>query len=254
MTLARMRWWGLGGVIAGVVFLLGVPIYQSLVLLPAGFVAPNTADPASFGAFLAWAGAHAGADAGSRTVELIPFLLALGLPSSLRRILWAGEPRGGRAATLLAVAGLVVFAGVLAAGYVLVPRAAAAYDASTATHTASADSYARVYGFETVLTRLVADGLIGLSLLLISLRTRATHRLPVWFAYIGFVVAGLLGATALSALLGLGLAAAQAQQFALPGLALWFISAGVILLRIQVRARTAEPTASGVAPLPDSAD
>lgn len=250
MTLARMRRGGLAGLAAGLIFLVGVPIYQGLALVPAGFVAPDVSHPSSFGAFLLWASGHTWADLGSRAVEAMPFLLALALPGPLRRILWPEGPEHGRPAMLLGLAGFALFALVLAFGMIVVPNAAADYAAHAPDRAAIANSYAGLYAFETLLAKVVATALIALSLAMMSLRGVATGRVPSWFSYIGLAVAGLLAATAAFTLFNLGTAAAQTQQVSYPGLALWFMLTGVLLLRIQVRPRPALEVAAGAAEPP----
>lgn len=250
MTLARMRQSGLCGLAAGLIFLIGVPIYQALALVPTGFVAPDPGQPASIGQFLLWASAHSGADLGSRVVETVPFVLAVALPGPLRRILWPEDQQQGRPAKLLGQAGFALFAVVLIFGMFVAPGAAADYAAHAPDRVAIASSYAGVYGFETVLAKVVATGLIALSLAMMSLRGVATSRVPGWFSYIGLAVAGLLAATAAFTLFNLGPAAAQAQQLSYPGLALWLMLAGVLLLRIQVRPRQAQEVAAEAADPP----
>lgn len=256
MTLARMRRGGLLGLAAGLIFLVGVPIYQALALVPAGFVAPDVGQPSSFGAFLLWASGHTWADLGSRVVEAAPFVLALALPGPLRRILWPEGPEQGRPAMLLGLAGFAMFAVVLVFGMIVVPNAAADYAAHAPDRAAIARSYAGLYGLETVLAKVVATGLIALSLAMMSLRGVATSRVPGWFSYIGLAVAGLLAATAAFTLFNVGSAAAYAQQFSYPGLALWLMLAGVLLLRVQARPRAALEVATEAAepPAPQRTD
>jgi hypothetical protein len=243
MTLARIRRRGVFALLAGIFFLIGVPLYQASVLAPAGYVSPDLAVSSSFGPFLTWAAAHGAADAGSRAVEMIPFLLAIGLPGPLRRILWPEDAAQGRIPVRLGQIGFALFAVVLALGFVVVPSFAHAYAQSRGSASV-ARSYAGVYAFETVAAKGVAVGMIALSLAMVSLRAIATRRLPNWFSYIGLATAGLLAALAVFSLFGLAQAADQAQEFAFPALALWFLCAGVVFMRIQARQR---PAAAAVA-------
>jgi hypothetical protein len=239
MTLARMRRRGRAVFLAGLLLLLGAPVYQGLVLAPAGFPAPGPATPAGFGPYLLWSAAHPWQDAGSRVVEALPFLLALGLPAALVRIVWPGAAGEGRAAARLGLAGFALFAAALLVGLAAVPVSAGAYAAHPAQRAAIAGGYANLYAAQSLLARLVADGCLAASLALICLRGAASTRLPGWFAYLGLAAAGLLGITALLALLGMAQPATQAERFALPILAIWLLAAGALLLRVQARPREA---------------
>src|SRR5260221_14532717 len=124
-----MRARGILALVAGAILLMGVPVYQALVLAPRGYlaVAASIAAGADFGRYLLWAGMHTGADVGFRIVELSAFALAASLPGPLRRILWPDDPQGGRRAMLAGQAGVLPFAGGVRAGLVLVSHRSPRY-------------------------------------------------------------------------------------------------------------------------------
>jgi hypothetical protein len=248
MTLAVLRRRGVLALVAGLVFLFGVPIYQALWLRPAGFIPPRLESIASFGAYLEWAAAHSWIDLTSRAVDVVPFLLAITLPAPIRLILWGENRAEGRAPMLLGQLGFGLFAVVLLLGFVVVPNAAHDYLTQPANRADIARSYHALYEFETVIATVIGLGMIALSLAMLSLRGIATVRVPAWYAYIGLATAGLLAATAAFALFGLSTAAAQVQQFSLPALALWMILTGALLLRIQMRPVASAPVAEGAEP------
>lgn len=248
MTLAVMRRRGVFGLVAGLLLLFGVPIYQAIFLTPTGYTPLRLDNVSSFGAYLGWVAVHTWAYLGSRVVSVLPFLLALGLPGPLRRILW-GEPRTeGRTPMLLGQIGFGLFALVLLLGFVIVPNAAHDYLAHPGSRADIARSYHALYEFETVVATVVGLGMIALAIAMMSLRAIATGRLPTWYAYIGLATAGLLAATAVFALFGLSVASAQVQQFSLPALAIWLVLAGSVLLRIQPRPRAAAAVAESAEP------
>jgi hypothetical protein len=252
MSLARMRRSGWFGLIAGIVFLIGRPLYQALFLTPTGFAGLDPALPSSFANFLLWASAHTGRDLGSRVVALIPFVLAISLPGPLRRVLWPGQPQQGRSAMLLGQAGFVIFALVLLLGFFIVPNAAHDYATHPADRALIARSYAGLYTFEVVVAYGVAAGLIAVSIGLMSQRGIQTNRLPRWYAYISLATAGLLGLMAILTILGSYQGATQAQEFALPALAIWLILTGVLLLRVQERPHEPAETVAEPAPPPSA--
>src|SRR5260221_14452270 len=102
-----MRARGILALVAGAILLMGVPVYQALVLAPRGYlaVAASIAAGAGFWGYLLWAGMHTGADVGFRIVGLSAFALAPSLPGPLRGILWPDDPQGGRRAMLAGQAG-----------------------------------------------------------------------------------------------------------------------------------------------------
>ncbi|MBA2285043.1 MAG: hypothetical protein H0W02_06150 [Ktedonobacteraceae bacterium] len=93
--LARLKRNGLSYITGGLLLLVGVPLYQFLVLIPQGY---NTVLPLAsggqFGAYLLWIGGHAAQYAGYRLLQMLAFALLLSLPFTLFRIIVAQEVLG----------------------------------------------------------------------------------------------------------------------------------------------------------------
>jgi hypothetical protein len=248
MSLAGMRSRGVMALLAGALLLLGLPLYQALVLSPVGYLAvAASAAHQHFGPYLLWFAGHSGADSGYRLLELAIFLLAAGLPGPLRRVLWPTDPRGGRVARLLGVAGCLLFAAVLGLGLAALPGYANAYAGDVARRQATEQSYVTLVAVETLLAKVVAFASFALSLALMSVRGLASGRMPAWFAYLGLATASLLGTAAIFNLGGLLFHTSATDTYALSFLALWLLMLGVLLLRIQRRA-TADSGSSGGVP------
>ncbi len=245
-TLAGMRRQGLAALVAGVVLLMAVPLYRAFVLASSGYLEATAriTTGQQFGPYLAWAAAHAGIDTGYRLVELIPFALAIGLPAQLRRILWLGDARRGRVTMALGQAGFAIFTAAIGMAAVVAPLSAGQYAAHGANRAAIAHGYMTLYAFETLLTNVLAGGLLASFLLLASLRGSAAGRLPGWLAYLGLATGGLLGATAVLFLFALTQTETPTASLSILGLALWLMAMGVLLLRVEVRPNAAAGAAA----------
>ncbi|HEY7984538.1 MAG TPA: hypothetical protein VID73_10230 [Ktedonobacterales bacterium] len=237
MRLFGMRARGVMALLAGALLLLGLPLYQGLVLAPRGYL-PVAASEAHqhFAPYLLWYGHHLGADLGYRLMELAIFLLATRLPGPLRRVLWPTEPRGGWTAMLCGIAGNLLFALVLAVGMVALPSVTQSYAATGVAHRAAIEQgYATLVTVETLVAKGLATALIALALALMSVRGLASGRMPAWFAYLGLATASLLGTSAVFSIGGLLFKTPATDTFALSFYALWLVMLGVLLLRIQRR-------------------
>jgi hypothetical protein len=240
-----MRARGVMALLAGALLLLGLPLYQALVLTPRGYL-PVAASEAHqhFAPYLLWYGQHRGADLGYRLLELCIFLLATRLPGPLRHVLWPTTPRGGRVAMLAGITGNSLFALVLAVGLVALPSYARTYASDLAHRPAIEQGYATLVTVETLLAEALATALITLALALMSIRGLASGRMPAWFAYLGLAAASLLGTSAVFSVGSLLFSTPATDTFALSFYALWLLMLGLLLLRIQ-RRPLAEP---GVVP------
>ena len=88
METARVKLQGFYSLLAGLILLLGVPLYQSIILGPAGYRAPSDAafNHADYGPLLLWISKNGGAFTVFRLLELLTFLFALRLPFALYRV------------------------------------------------------------------------------------------------------------------------------------------------------------------------
>ena len=158
-VLVRLRLRGGYAILAGVLLLIGVPLFQSLVLSPTGYLDAVNAIimHQQFGPLLVWAAAHPFESRLFRIFEVIPFLLAFGLPGPMRALFWPDQPRGGRVALWAGRVGFALFALALFVGMFTSATSATSYvTATTATsRQAIALDYAGRYALETLLSRVL---------------------------------------------------------------------------------------------------
>lgn len=243
MNNARTRLAGLCALLAGLTFLLAVPLYNALVLAPAGYLAATQAAArGDFGPFLVWADGHAAIDAGFRVLELVPMTLALAVPLATVRLLWAANTRAARIARLAGLAGFACYAVGIGSGLLTVPGTAADYGRQVTQRPAIAQHYLGVYAVQMAVVYVLAGALIAVFLALVNLRGSATRRFPGWFAYIGLATAGLLAATAVLVVITPTQPNPSTSGLALFGLALWLILMGALLLSVRIGASGARAT------------
>jgi Domain of unknown function (DUF4386) len=234
-VIARMRLRGAYALLAGAVLLIGIPLVQSVVLAPTGYINAVNAiiDHQNFGPLLSWAAANPGASRFFRVVEVIPFLLALGVPGPLQTLLRPDDPRGGRVALWLGRVGFALFALALLIGMFTSAAAATSYATTTgaSARQAIALDYAGRYALETILSRILGGICLTVYLLAVSLRMVRGHRFPLWFAIIGILCAALEAATALSFAFTPAAATTPTAGFAVVALAIWLVVAGIYMVR-----------------------
>lgn len=235
--LARIRLRGSYAILAGLLLLIGVPLFQSLILAPTGYLTAVNEIVAhqQFGPLLSWAAAHPSESRLFRVVEVLPFLLALGLPGPMRSILWSDEPRGGRLAVWAGRLGFALFALALFIGMFTSSASASSYfqAQSDSARQAIALNYAGRYALETLLSRTLGGLCLTIFLFILSLRAVRFHRFPLWFAVLGTLCAALQATTALFFALGPAQATTPTSGLSFIGLALWLLAAGVLLVRTR---------------------
>ncbi len=93
--LSKLRTNGVYYTISGCILLLGIPLYQLLVLIPQGYSdALASTSNGNFTAYLVWIGSHNGQFVSYRALLIIAFALLLSLPFTLFRIIVAQEILG----------------------------------------------------------------------------------------------------------------------------------------------------------------
>lgn len=228
--------------------LFGIPLFQNLVLAPTGYVAAVNAIIAhdAFGPLLVWTAAHPLESRLFRVFEVIPFLLALGLPGPLHTVLWNDQPRQGRVAIWFGRIGFALFALALFIGMFTSAASAASYISAPGpiTRSAIASDYAGRYALETLLSRVLGGLCITVFVLIVSLRMVRTRRLPLWFAILGMICAALEATNALFFAFGPAQATTPPSGLAYFALAAWLLVAGILLLNVRPL-----PTSSTTPPL-----
>lgn len=240
MTLARIRWRGALALAAGIIQLLFVPLYQDLVLARTGYLDATNAIALhqQYGPYLLWASAHPALDTGYRVAQMLVFVLALGMPGVLRRVLWPREPRGGRGAMLIGQIGLVLYAVILIYGAISTPGAASAYAHGTAaTRAATLSGYQGLFAVKTLFASVLGGGMIALFLIQMCMRGITSRRMPTWLSYLGLATGGLFAGSAILSLFALNQPDSALSPLAFLGFAFWLIALGFLLLRIQTRPR-----------------
>ena len=245
---ARIRLRGGYAILAGILLLLGVPLFQSLILVPTGYVTAVNAIVAhqNFGPLLSWAAAHPLESRLFRVFEVVPFLLALGLPGPLHTILWTSEHNGGQVATWLGRIGFALFALALFIGMFTSAASDSSYvqTQSENARQAIALDYAGHYALETLLSRIVGGICLTVFLILVSLRAVRARRFPLWFGVAGVLCAALQATNAVFFAFGPTQATTPTAGLAFIALALWLLVAGVFLVRMHTLPSAAVPAST----------
>src|SRR5207249_8858995 len=86
---------GVYDLIGSLLLLVGIPVYQLLILIPQGYSqALASVDRGSFTPYLVWIGNHPGQFLGYRALLIIAFAFLISLPFTLFRIIVAQEILG----------------------------------------------------------------------------------------------------------------------------------------------------------------
>lgn len=245
--LARVKLRGLYAVIAGVLLLVGIPFFEGAELAPAGYVTAidRVAQSGSFAPLLGWAGQHAGLDLAFHVVELVPFLLVVALPGSLRRALWPRGAQMGRVAALSGLAGFALYALAIVIGAFATRMAADTFARAQVDQVQTAASFRNQYVFQTLISFVLGALLVALCLLLVGARIVRTRRLPRWLGFASSVPAGLLVLTGIQFLTDPTQVETATSSLSFALLGLWLIAIGVALSRLRVLAGDETPTVDG---------
>ena len=246
MTLASLRQRGALALASGLILLLGLPLYQDFVLAPNGYIEATNPIVAhhQFGSYLLWASAHMTLDIVYHLVQCAVFVLAFGVPTALRRVLWPSDPNGGKPAMWLGQLGFALYALTLIVSVFATPNFATTYARQ---HASALSGYLTLLTFKTLLTNVLGGGLIALFLILMSLRGSSSGRLPGWLAYLGLATGGLLGASAILYLFALTQPDTALSPLAFLGMAFWLVAFGFMLLRVEERPREETLSTPGAA-------
>ena len=258
--LAKLHTNGISYIVGAGLLLVGVPLYQLLVLLPQGYAGALTAaDKGSFASYVAWLGSHADQFLGYNALLILAFAALLSLPFTLFRIIVAQEIlervdeageqaagdvqempadawRGKGFAALAAwsgLSGIIVYVLGTLAGTIFLALGASAFPASPGL----APHFSLPASAISIIPNTIGSGLLALATLLFgALITRSGRKLwpGIWvaFGYTALAVAVLFSASAGA------LASAPAGQsiFTTPAtllFALWVLWFGIMLVRLK---------------------
>jgi hypothetical protein len=248
MEIARLKLQGIYSVLAGLILLVGVPIYQAAILGPAGYRSPADAafSQGDYGPLLGWIGNHSSAFIFFRILELIAFLLIIRLPFALHRALRAYGPALARWMLAGGLGGLVLFAGMIALSTVSFINAAAQYSQQSPSSAAAKDiasSFNGLYGVEGLGQNTLGGILLTIFLLCASLLIARSGKLSNLLVYFGLLVAALMAALAFLFAISPPSAQTQLTTPALASFAVWLIWLGILLTR-RARRILAGPVAA----------
>lgn len=238
IELARVKLRGLYAVAAGLLLLVGIPVFEGAVLAPAGYFTTieQVGTSGGFAPLLAWASQHAGLDLTFHILELAPFLLVIALPGSLRRVLWPRDRWVGRVAALSGLVGFALYGLAVVIGAFATRNAADAFARGTQFGVQIAAGYANQYAFQTLISHVLGALLVGAFLLLVGARIVRTRLLPRLLGFASIVPAGFLALTAVQFLSDLTQVETATSSLTFALLALWLIAMGVFLARVRTLA------------------
>jgi hypothetical protein len=235
MQTARLQLQGVYSLLAGLLLLLGVPLYQSLMLVPAGYQSPAATaySQGNFAPLLLWISSHSQPFALFRLLEFATFLLILRLPLALARSLRSYGSTLARWVLFAGTGGIVLFGAMIALGTYTLLTTASTYQ-QAATPAAQRDlltSFQGYFGIEGLLQNTLAGVLLALFLLCASLLIARTGKLSALLAYFGLLAAALLAGLALLYAFSPLDDQTQLTTPALAAFAIWLIWLAIILLR-----------------------
>ncbi len=234
METARLKLQGIYSLLAGLSLLIGVPLYQSVVLGPAGYRVPADAafSHGTYGPLLLWMSDHGSAFIIFRMLELVTFLLAIRLPLALHRALHSHGRTLSRWMLAGGLGGLSLFAAMIALSTVTFFNAAADYrhaSTSSATGQAILNSLSSFYGIEALAQNTLGGILLAIFLLCASLLIARSGKLSALLVYFGLLVAALMAALAVLFAVSPPEAQTQLNTPALASFAVWLIWLGILL-------------------------
>lgn len=271
--LAKLHTNGAYYLIGALLLLVGVPLYQSLLLLPQGYgAALASTGNGSLSSYLSWIGDHLTQFLGYRALLIIAFAVLISLPFTLFRIIVAqeilgdedagnenevevdenedetgqAEPTETRATGDMPAyawrgkgfAVLAAWSGLISiALYVLSTLASTIYLA-IASNTATPGSFPVIFAALSIVTNTVGGGLLALSCLFFG-AVIARRGLKLWpgiwvaFGYTALAVAALLSGSAVAVASAPTVGQAVLTTPAILLFALWVLWFGIMLVRLK---------------------
>ncbi len=234
MEIARLKLQGFYSLLAGAILLLGVPIYQAVVLAPAGYRAPSDTafSKGDYGPLLLWIAGHGSDFIIFRCIELVAFLLMLRLPLALYRALRARGTTLARWMVVSGLGGLALFTAMIALSTFTFVNTAASYSQARGGSAAAQNiltSFNGFYGLEALGQNTLGGFLIAIFLLCASLLIARSGKLSNLLVYFGLLAAALMAALALLFAVSPPSAQTQLNTPALASFAVWLIWLGMLL-------------------------
>ena len=236
METARLKVQGIYSLLAGLVLLVGVPLYQAAVLGPAGYRAPSDMafNHGDYGPLLGWISGNGSAFVFFRVLELLIFLLVLRLPLAIYRAFRGYGSTLARWMLAGGLGGLILFAGMLALSTISFANAAASYGALAPSSAAAknvASDFGSIYSIEALAQNTAGGALLAIFLLCASLLFARSGKLQGLLVYFGLLAAALMAGLALLFAVSPPDAQTQLTTPALAAFAFWLIWLGILLIR-----------------------
>ncbi|HEU5201044.1 MAG TPA: DUF4386 family protein [Ktedonobacterales bacterium] len=256
MEIARLKLQGFYSLLAGAILLVGVPIYQAVVLAPAGYRAPSDTafSKGDYGPLLLWIAGHGSDFIIFRCIELVAFLLMLRLPLALYRALRSRGTTLARWMVVSGLGGLILFAAMIALSTFTFVNTAASYSQIRGGTTAAQNmltNFNGFYGVEALGQNTLGGFLIAIFLLCASLLIARSGKLSNLLVYFGLLAAALMAALALLFAVSPPSAQTQLNTPALASFAVWLIWLGMLL---NLRAAQLAPEAAQAAAPADQSE
>ncbi len=249
MQTARIKLQGIYSLLAGFILLVGVPIYQSAVLGPAGYRGPSDTafTHSDYGPLLGWIGLHSNAFIVFRLLEIIAFFLIIRLPIALHRSLKSYGHTLARWMLAGGLVGLALFVAMIALSSVSFINAAADYSQAPSSAAARdvASNFAGLYGVEALGQNTLGGALLAIFLLCANLLIARSGKLSNLLVYFGLLVAALMASLAVLFAISPPDAQTQLTTPALASFAIWLIWLGILLI-LRAGRLVAEPVPAAV--------
>lgn len=233
MNIAYIRARGQAAQLAGWWLALFVPFFYLGALAVSGYgaaaTAAVTARPPTYAPLVAWASGHLALVVIFPLFQVVPLLLIIALPATLRRVV---QGEGGRAAQWLGAAGIALLALFAIVDLITLGQAALAFGGADATARGAIGAQYRITAITVSLVANVLCGLLlALWLLLINFPLARVGGRETIVGFVGVAGAAFFGAAAL-------LVAFNPQQpisglvgTAQGWLGVWLILVGTLLVR-----------------------
>jgi len=261
--LSRLHRNGVYYLIGALLLLLGVPLFQFLVLIPQGYSeALAASESGHFTTYLAWINSHVVSFVAYRSVLVIAFGLLFNLPFTLFRIIVAQEILGsgeepeeeekekekagegalpsdawrGKGYAVIAawsgLFGIILYALGTLAGTIYAVSIAASFSASLP------DSFSAFSSLFTIITNTAGGGLLALACLFFGavIARRGLNLWPgIWvaFGYVALALAALFSGSAVATASSPQGGQAALTTAAILGFAIWVLWFGVMLVRLK---------------------
>ena len=220
-------------VVAGLLILPGLPLFENLLLGPTGYfvAADRAATNGDFAPLLIWIAAHTTLNAVFHIVELLPFMFLVPFPRTVRQQLDGARPRSSLIFATAGQVGVILYAVALAIGIPAATTLAEGYARTLGTprETQYLASFGNLLAIQNLVAQVAGALFLVIWLVAVSIRGARLARIPRALTLFGLGEAALLAVSAVQYL-----AQPMVSQTALSGLSLLLFAVWVVLFGLQV--------------------